>query len=102
MVSIVSRTNSVSTIPLWGTEESSGPVSIIPAVGWPSSWKRNVVVSYYFTDEAAVIPELGLQGPTGSFEIVIEKSVSLTNWLPVVNHNTSSDEKAFYRFRISR
>ena len=62
-----------------------------------------LVICYYFTEDALVLPQAKvIQGPTGSFEIAIEKSYDLTNWFPVVAHNSVSDQKAFFKLRISR
>lgn len=62
-----------------------------------------LVICYYFTEDSLVLPQAKvIQGPTGSFEIAIEKSYDLTNWFPVVAHNSFSDQKAFFKLRIDR
>lgn len=78
---------------VFGGAEFTGPCTIqIPGP---------IVVSYYFTEDALVLPQAKvIQGPTGSFEIAIEKSYDLTNWFPVVAHNSVSDQKAFFKLRI--
>jgi len=101
-VTIASGGQSVSGIALFGAEEISGPAYVSPTFRGANTQGRAAIVSYYLTQDAAVVPELGLQGSSGSFEIVIEKSISLTNWLPVVIHSTSEEERAFYCLRISR
>ena len=84
-----------------GKEEFTGPVSLRPFHQSLSSFVS--IVSYYYTDGFVVLPEQGLlRGPTGSFEITVEKSVDLTNWFPVVVHGTSADQKAFYRLKLQR
>ena len=60
-------------------------------------------MSYTFAEDFVAFPELGyLQTPTGDFEIVVEKTTNLTNWFPVLSHNTTSDQRAYYRFRIAK
>ena len=61
------------------------------------------VLSFTFAEDFVVFPELGyLQTPKGDFEIVVEKTTNLTNWFPVLSHNTTSDQRAYYRFRIAK
>lgn len=86
---------------LVGGEEFDGPINVsISKAYYPTN---AAVVSYYITEKAFVSPQLGvIQGPTGSFEIDVEKTVDLTNWFPAVVHRTSDDQKAFYRLRITR
>ena len=61
------------------------------------------VLSYTFAEDFVAFPELGyLQTPKGDFEIVVEKTTNLTNWFPVLSHNTTSDQRAYYRFRIAK
>lgn len=60
-------------------------------------------MSYTFAEDFVAFPELGyLQTPKGDFEIVVEKTTNLTNWFPVLSHNTTSDQRAYYRFRIAK
>ena len=62
-----------------------------------------LVMSYTFAEDFVAFPELGyLQTPKGDFEIVVEKTTNLTNWFPVLSHNTTSDQRAYYRFRIAK
>lgn len=62
------------------------------------------VYSYFLTEDFLEITADGyLKGPSGTFEVVVEKSTDLTQWLPVVVQNTaSSDTRAFYRLRIQK
>ena len=79
--------------------EYSGPLTIHLWNDRPYS----VHVPYYFTEEAVVLPEQKLMmGPVGSYEILVEKSADLTNWIPVVVHTTSVEQKQFYRLRLTR
>ena len=59
---------------------------------------------YYLTEDTFQITETGLiNGPTGSFEILLEKSVDLFSWTPLMVHNTKTDDtRAFYRIRIAK
>lgn len=81
-----------------GGEEYQGPLKITIR-----NHVYSVSVSYYFIEDFLTVPELGfLQGPTGSFEITVEKSGDLTNWTPVIIQPTANDQKAFYRLKLSR
>lgn len=86
--------------------EFSGPLEIeltVPESRVLGDFEFAAVYSYYFTEDFLVAPEFGfLQGPSGAFEIAVEKSVDLTNWFPVMLQNTSNDQKAFYRLRLTR
>ena len=83
-----------------GGEEYQGPLKITIRND-RETW--SVSFSYYFIEDFLTVPELGfLQGPTGSFEITVEKSGDLTNWTPVIIQPTSNDQKAFYRLKLSR
>ena len=58
---------------------------------------------YTFNEDFVAFPQLGyLQTPPGNFEIVVEKTTNLTNWFPVLSHNTTTDQRAYYRFRIAK
>jgi hypothetical protein len=90
---------------LWGSigggEEFTGAITLDFS---PSELPmQQGVLSYYFTEDFAPLPELGvLQGPSGTFEVVVEKSVDLQSWFPIVAHQTDSLQKAFYRVRMSK
>jgi hypothetical protein len=94
-------TNAVLNAQINNGDEFTGPLTItIVGAEWTS---YSQLISYYFTDDCFVVPDTGyIQGPTGSFEIAVEKSVDLTAWSPVVVYNTASDQKAFYRLRIQK
>lgn len=79
--------------------EYSGPLTVHL---W-NDRSYSVLVPYYFIEEAVVLPEQKLlMGPVGSFEILVEKSADLTNWIPVIAHTTAIDQKQFYRMRLTR
>jgi hypothetical protein len=87
---------------LYPGAEFTGPVEITLTDLNPPANEASVL-SYYFTEDFLVTPNFGfLQGPTGAFEITVEKTVDLTNWYPVSVQNTSDDQKAFYRLRLAR
>ena len=72
--------------------EFSGPleITLTSLFQSPEPIETAAVYSYYFTEDFLVMPETGfLQGPTGAFEISVEKSGDLTNWFPVMVQNTS-------------
>ena len=84
-----------------GGEEYQGPLAI--TIRNNRGGSLSFSFSYYFIEDFLTVPELGfLQGPTGSFEITVEKSGDLTNWTPVIIQPTSNDQKAFYRLKLSR
>ena len=61
------------------------------------------VVSYVTLEEAQILEQQGVvQGATGRFSIVVEKSLNLTNWFPSSLHETTDDQKAYYRLRITK
>lgn len=93
-----------SGLPIYGGEEFEGPLSINIYFKFPQfDSGKAAVYSYYFTEHAVVVPEPPLiLGPTGNFQVGVDKSLDLTNWNPVILHNTANDQKAFYRLRISR
>lgn len=87
--------------------EFSGPLDLvfsvpISRVGSDGA-EQGFVVSYYFNEDFLVLPDAGLlEGPTGDFQITIEKSVDLKSWVPVVVHNASNDQQAFYRLKLAK
>jgi len=62
------------------------------------------IFTYYFTDDFLQFTAEGyIKSPTGTFEVLVEKSTDLTQWLPVMVQNTATaDSKAFYRLRIQK
>ena len=94
----------INDMPIAGGEEFVGPLTIKLFFKSPQiDRNRAAVYSYYFTENAVVLPEVKLlQGATGSFQISVDKSADLTNWFPVIFHNTADDQKAFYRLRLTR
>jgi len=89
------------SVPVFGGEEFTGPLTVtIQNVGHSG---LTMAFSYYLLEDFFVVPHSGLlQGPTGNFDITIEKSADLTNWFPAVIHPTSDDQQAFYRLKLSR
>jgi len=86
--------------------ELTGPLTVM-MTGHSSSfleYEYGQVYSYYFTDDFVQITADGyLRGPTGTFEILVEKSTDLSHWLPVMVQNTASaDSSAFFRLRIHK
>jgi hypothetical protein len=58
-------------------------------------------ISYFFDEDGFTLPDLRtISGPSGSLAIIVEKSVDLQSWSPVLLQNTSDPSKAFYRMRI--
>ena len=97
----ISGTNVVRGLPLNGGDEFSGPVSLAFTYQPSLNFTQGAVVSYYFNEESLVLPSLKLTAaPTGNFSITVEKSIDLTNWHAVAVQTSSSDQRAFYRFRI--
>ena len=83
--------------------ELTGPLTVtMIGNGSPGDYQR--VFSYYFTEDFLEITADGyLKGPSGMFEVLVEKSTNLAQWLPVMVQNTaSSDARAFYRLRIQK
>jgi hypothetical protein len=90
-------TNTLHDVRIFAGNEFTGPLTITYSVNGQFAQ----LVSYYFTDDFFAVPDSGyLQGPSGSFEITVQKSVDLTNWYPAVVYPTSTDQKAFYRLKI--
>ena len=58
-------------------------------------------ISYFFDEDGFTLPDLRtVSGPSGSLAIIVEKSVDLQSWSPVLLQNRSDLSKAFYRMRI--
>jgi len=61
------------------------------------------IFSYFLTDSLSVLQAQGRLVPLpGQAFISVEKSPDLSAWLPVIDGVLSSDEKAFYRLRITK
>lgn len=94
-------TNTIYNAQINNGDEFTGPLTI--TIMNPGYYGADQLISYYFTDDFFAVPDTGyISGPTGSFEIAVEKSVDLAAWSPVVVYNTGSDQKAFYRLRIGK
>lgn len=97
----------VTDAELRGGEELDGPLTVVlkgvTGAAQPDTTNTASVFSYYLTESATVVPQTGvLQGPTGGFQLAVEKSLNLSNWFPAVLQNLNNDQKAFYRLRISK
>ncbi len=82
------------------TSEISGP-AMLSFTGYHPNTVN--IWPYYFLEEAVVFPTAGyLQGPSGSFEILVEKSSNLRDWFPVMANQSSGEQKQFFRMRLTR
>ena len=58
-------------------------------------------ISYFIAEDGFVVPnQRPIVGPTGSYAIMLEKSLDLNTWTPVLLGNTTDPDHAFYRLRI--
>lgn len=97
----------VTDVEMRGGEELDGPLTVVlkgvTGTTQPDTTNTASIFSYYLTESATVVPQAGvLQGPTGGFQLAVEKSVNLSNWFPTVLQSLNSDQKAFYRLRIAK
>lgn len=103
----VEKGSDARLLTLWGGEEFDGPIrftTILEQEGGTKGFHLRLI-SYLLTDDTEVVAlsELGAVGvPAGSFQILIEKSSNLTDWVPIVFSPIRSNGKEFFRFRISR
>jgi hypothetical protein len=99
-------TNAFSRVHLVAGMELSGPIQITVTLPYADPLYPDpgaAVYTYYITEDFMSEPNTGLlQGPTGNFQLSVEKSLDLTNWFPSVLQRTSDDQKAFYRLGLSR
>lgn len=97
---VTTPTGTVLSNPLRGNEEFEGPATIRFIANENSGFFSGV--SYYINESSVSYPNLGaLRGPTGKFEIVVEKSSDLVTWTPVIGHVTSDVGPNFYKFHFS-
>lgn len=60
-------------------------------------------ISYFLDEDGFTLPDSrAIAGPSGSFAVMVEKSVDLQSWSPVLLQNATDSTKAFYRLRIQR
>jgi len=60
-------------------------------------------ISYFIAEDGFALPDQRIAaGPSGSYSVMVEKSLDLNLWSPVLLHNTSDSDKAFFRLRIQR
>jgi hypothetical protein len=81
--------------------EFSGPGSLSLSSGvFPPYIK---FISYFIAEDGFALPDQRvIVGPTGSFSVLVEKSLDLNLWSPVLLKYTSDADKAFFRLRIQR
>ncbi len=102
---IVSRGSNSRTLVASGCE-LTGPLTVT-MTGHSETFlgsEYRQIFSYYFTEDFLQVTADGyLRGPSGTFEVLVEKSTDLTQWLPVMVQSTAtSDTRAFYRLRIQK
>jgi hypothetical protein len=99
---VQTTSNSVSNIPIFGSEEFPGTANLIFKNEPMYGDSLGSIVSFYLTDgNTLTLPNGVLQAPTGSFVITVEKSTDLTHWSPVIIQPTGNDLAAFYRLNFS-
>jgi len=87
-------------------DEFSGPLEV--AFRGPKSPEDGqsplpVLHTYGLSENAVVVPQgVAIQGPTGAFQVAVEKSGNLTNWSPAILQDIRDDQKAYYRLRITK
>lgn len=91
--------NIFATIRDFGPIEVSGPVEVTLSNRLGS---RSALATVAETDESVLVPQGIIQGPTGAFQIAVEKSSNLINWTPAILQDIREDQKAFYRLRIAK
>jgi hypothetical protein len=81
--------------------EFAGPGSLSLSSGVFAPYIK--FISYFIEEDGFVLPsQRAIAGPTGSYTIMVEKSLDLNIWSPVLLKNTSDADKAFFRLRIQR
>jgi hypothetical protein len=94
-------TNIYQNLVLFPGMELSGPLDLTFRVKFPDPGAA--VYTYYITEAFLTLPGPRLlQGPTGGFQISVEKSADLSNWFPVILQSTTADQKAFFRLKLSQ
>ena len=85
----------------YGNAEVTGPADLSFYVSSVETEPK--VFSYVITDEAQIVPQgVTVQAPTGVFQLGVEKSTNLTNWVPVIMQTPREDQKSYYRLRITK
>ena len=85
----------------FANDEFGGPLTL--TFFGPVSGTFSYLFSYALTDSAQAVPQgVTLQSPTGAFQLEIEKSTNLTNWVPAIIQSLREDQKAYYRLRITK
>jgi hypothetical protein len=83
----------------------TGPlaISLCACAGPGVADPTDTLVTYYFTEEFATIPEVGaIQVPAGKAQIQIEKSDDMQNWRTVFFHQVNNDTRGFYRLKATK
>lgn len=80
--------------------EIEGPATLSYSGGYSDA---SGFLTYSFVDSSQATQSHGLiQGPTGEFRVVVERSPNMTNWTTSAVIKLSDDQKQFYRFRIAK
>jgi hypothetical protein len=86
--------------------ELAGPLTVtVAGRSYTDSFgEHRAALSYFITEDFLEVTADGyLKGPTGTFEVLVEKSTDLLSWAPVMVQNTvTADTRAFYRLRIQK
>ena len=81
--------------------EFTGPGSLQLSSGVLFPYSK--FISYFIAEDGFALPDQrAIVGPIGSYAIMVEKSLDLNMWSPVLLKNTSDAGKAFFRLRIQR
>jgi hypothetical protein len=81
--------------------EFTGPGSLSLSSGVFAPYIK--FISYFIEEDGFVLPDQRVvAGPSGSFSVLVEKSLDLNLWSPVLLKSTSDADKAFFRLRIQR
>ncbi len=85
----------------YGNEEFNGPLAL--TFRGPTSGPYSFIFSIAILDDAQVVPQgVTVQSATGASQLVVEKSINLTNWTPSVFQDLNQDQKAFFRLRVTK
>jgi len=81
--------------------EFTGPGSLSLSSGVFASYIK--FISYFIAEDGFALPDQRVvTGPTGSYSVMVEKSLDLNSWTPVLLKSTSDADHAFFRLRIER
>jgi len=81
--------------------EFTGPGSLSLSSGVFAPYIK--FISYFIAEDGfALADQRAIAGPSGSYAIMVEKSLNLNTWSPVLLKNTADADQAFFRLRIQR